>query len=209
MILTSEFRPGIIKRANNGDFGVLDDSQPSLFTAFLGSKRIASGPLEQVALVAKNAIDRGAKQPLFIYNDSTGHAIDIDSRGSDAELLARLSRPAPPSRPRGRGRPKLGVIAREVTLLPRHWQWLGSQPGGASVAMRKLVESARRANQEIDQRRQKQEAAFHFMSAIAGNLENFEEACRALFANDRHRFRVLVAAWPDDIREHASKLAFE
>jgi hypothetical protein len=188
---------------------VLDDSQASQFTAFLGAKRLASGPLEQVALAAKKAVDRGAKQPLFIYNDSTGHAIDIDSRGSDAELLARLARPAPPSRPRGRGRPKLGVIAREVTLLPRHWQWLGSQPGGASVAMRKLVEAARRANQEIDQRRQKQEAAYHFMSAMAGNFENFEEASRALFANDHQRFIELVAAWPPDIRDHAAILAFD
>jgi uncharacterized protein len=188
---------------------VLDDSQASQFTAFLGAKRIASGPLEQVALAAKKAVDRGTKQPLFIYNDSTGHAIDIDSRGSDAELLARLARPAPPFRPRGRGRPKLGVIAREVTLLPRHWQWLGSQPGGASVAMRKLVEAARRANQEIDQRRQKQEAAYHFVSAMAGNFENFEEASRALFANDQQRFIDLVAGWPSDIRDHAAKLAFD
>jgi len=208
MILTGEFRPGIIRYRNRLESAVLDDSQASLFTAFLGSKRIASGPLEQVALAAKKAVDRGAKQPLFIYNDSTGHAIDIDSRGSDAELLARLARPAPPARPRGRGRPKLGVIAREVTLLPRHWQWLGSQPGGASVAMRKLVEAARRTNQEVDQRRQKQEAAYHFMSAMAGNLENFEEASRALFANDRERFGQLVDTWPADIRAHAFKLAF-
>jgi uncharacterized protein len=190
------------------ELGMLDESQAALFTAFLGSKRIASGPLEQVALAAKKAVDRGAKQPVFIYNDSTGRAIDIDSRGSDAELLARLTRPAPPSRPRGRGRPRLGVIAREVTLLPRHWQWLGSQPGGASVAMRKLVETARRANQEIDQRRQQQEAAFHFMSAMAGNLANFEEACRALFAAERERFEELVAAWPADVCEHAVKLGF-
>ena len=209
MILTPEFRPGIIQRVISRDIGVLDETQAALFTAFLGSKRIANGPLEQVALAAKKAIDRGAKQPLFIYNDITGHAIDIDSRGSDAELLARLARPAPPSRPRGRGRPKLGVIAREVTLLPRHWQWLGSQPGGASVAMRKLVEAARRANQEIDQRRQKQEAAYHFMSAMAGNFENFEEASRALFASDRERFFDLVAAWPTDVREHVSRLAFD
>jgi uncharacterized protein len=187
---------------------MLDDAQPALFTAFLGAKRIASGPLEQVALAAKKAVDRGAKQPVFIYNDSTGRAIDVDSRGSDAELLARLARPAAPVRPRGRGRPRLGVIAREVTLLPRHWQWLGSQPGGASVAMRKLVEAARRANQEVDQRRQKQEAAYHFMSAMAGNLENFEEASRALFANDRDRFGRLVDAWPPDVHEHAFKLAF-
>lgn len=187
---------------------MLDDLQAALFTAFLGAKRIASGPLEHVALAAKKAVDRGAKLPLFIYNDSTGHAIDIDSRGGDAELLTRLARPAPPSRPRGRGRPKLGVVAREVTLLPRHWQWLGSQPGGASVAMRKLVEAARRANQEIDQRRQKQEAAYHFMSAMAGNFENFEEASRALFANDRERFADLLAGWPPDVSQHACKLAF-
>ena len=208
MLLTRDFRPGIIKRRIYQVNAVLDDLQASLFTAFLGSKRIASGPLEQVALAAKKAVDRGAKLPLFIYNDSTGHAIDIDSRGSDAELLARLARPAPLSPPRGRGRPKLGVVAREVTLLPRHWQWLGSQPGGASVAMRKLVEAARRANQEIDQRRQQQEAAYHFMSAMAGNFENFEEASRALFASDRERFGSLVAAWPPDVSQHACKLAF-
>jgi hypothetical protein len=100
------------------------------------------------------------------------------------------------------------VVAREVTLLPRHWQWLGSQPGGASVAIRKLVETARRANQEVDQLRQRQEAAYHFMSAMAGNLANFEEASRALFANDRPLFSELVAGWPTDIRAHAVKLAF-
>jgi len=92
--------------------------------------------------------------------------------------------------------------------LPRHWQWLGSQPGGASVAIRKLVETARRANQEADQHRQRQEAAYHFMSAMAGNLANFEEASRALFANDRERFRELVCSWPADVRDHAAKLAF-
>jgi hypothetical protein len=178
------------------------------FTAFIGSKRLASGPLDQVALAAKKAVDRGAQQTVLIYNDNTGRAIDIDSRGSDAEVLARLARPAPSALPRGRGRPKLGVVAREVTLLPRHWQWLGSQTGGASVAIRKLVETARRANQEGDQHRQKQEAAYHFMAAMAGNLANFEEASRALFANDRERFTELMGGWPTDVREHAAKLAF-
>ncbi len=178
------------------------------FTAFVGSRRLASGPLDQVALAAKKAIDRGTQQPVLIYNDQTGRAIDIDSRGSDAEILARLAHPAPPPRPRGRGRPRLGVVAREVTLLPRHWQWLGSQPGGASVAIRKLVETARRANQEVDERRRRQEAAYHFMSAMAGNLANFEEAARALFANDRARFTKLVDSWPSDVHDHAVKLAF-
>jgi len=179
------------------------------FTAFLGSKRLASGSLSQVALAAKKAVDRGAQQPVLIYNDSTGRAIDVDSRGSDAELLARLASPSPAARPRRRGRPKLGVIAREITLLPRHWQWLGSQPGGASVAIRKLVEVARRANQEVDRRRAKQEAAYHFISAMAGNLADFEEATRALFANDRTRFEALIHSWPRDVRDHAVKLAFD
>lgn len=187
----------------------MNDPQASVFTAFLGTRRLASGPLDQVALAAKKALDRGAQQPVLIYNDHTGHAIDIDSRGSDAEVLARLARPPPPSPPRGRGRPKLGVIAREVTLLPRHWQWLGSQPGGASVALRKLVENARRSNQRTDQRRQRQEAAYHFMSAMAGNLSNFEEASRALFAHDRERFGDLIRHWPVDVREHAVRLAFD
>ena len=178
------------------------------FTAFIGTRRLASGPLDQVALAAKKAIDRGTKQPVLIYNDQTGRAIDIDSRGNDAEILARLAHPAPPPRPRGRGRPRLGVVAREVTLLPRHWQWLSSQPGGASVAIRKLVETARRANQDVDERRRRQEAAYHFMSAMAGNLANFEEAARALFANDRVRFTKLVDSWPSDVHDHAVKLAF-
>jgi hypothetical protein len=186
----------------------MNDPQAVAFTAFIGARKLASGPLDQVALAAKKAIDRGAQQPVLIYNDSTGRAIDIDSRGSDAEILARLARPAPPVVVRGRGRPKLGVVAREVTLLPRHWQWLGAQPGGASVAIRKLVETARRANQDVDQRRQKQEAAYHFMSAMAGNLANFEEATRALFANDRERFTELVGGWPTDVRDHSAKLAF-
>jgi hypothetical protein len=186
----------------------MNTSQPIEFTAFVGSRRLASGSLDQVALAAKKAIDRGTQQVVLIYNDKTGRAIDIDSRGGDAEILARLAEPPPPARPPGRGRPRLGVVAREVTLLPRHWQWLGSQPGGASVAIRRLVENARRANHEVDQRRERQEAAFHFMSAMAGNLKNFEEAARALFADDRERFKELVAGWPTDIRAHADKLAY-
>ena len=110
--------------------------------------------------------------------------------------------------PRGRGRPKLGVVAREVTLLPRHWEWLGAQPGGASVALRKLVDAARRANGDPDRSRAARDAAYHFMSAMAGNLPGFEEASRALFADDRRRFAALIAGWPGDIRDHIVKLAF-
>ena len=110
--------------------------------------------------------------------------------------------------PRGRGRPRLGVVAREVTLLPRHWDWLGLQPGGASVALRRLVEEARRASGDRDRVRAAQDAAYCFISAIAGNLPGFEEAARALFAYDRRRFADLIAGWPEDVRDYAIQLAF-
>jgi len=108
--------------------------------------------------------------------------------------------------PRGPGRPKLGVIAREVTLLPRHWDWLNGQPGGASVALRKLVEEARRVNEGKDRLRRTQEATYRFMSAMAGNLPDFEEATRALLANNHDHLLEFVQTWPEDIREHLIRL---
>ena len=107
-----------------------------------------------------------------------------------------------PSTPRGPGRPKLGVIAREITLLPRHWEWLAQQPGSASVALRRLVEEARRSGEDNDRVRRAQDAAYRFMSAMAGNRPHYEEAIRALFANDAARFRELIAEWPADVRDH-------
>jgi uncharacterized protein len=185
----------------------MDESQNTVFTVFVGSRRLTSGPLGQAALAAKKALDRGSQQPVLIYNDSTGRSVELDVRGSDAEILAKLAAPVSESAARGRGRPKLGVVSRDITLLPRHWQWLGSQPGGASVAIRKLVDAARRDNQESDQRRDAQAAAFHFISAMAGNLPGFEEASRALFANDHEKLAEQMSGWPADIREHALKLA--
>ena len=148
----------------------------------------------------------------LVFDDATGRAIDIDTRGTVEEIVTRLT-PTPlpdekTSERRGRGRPKLGVVAREVTLLPRHWDWLASQAGGASVALRKLVDEARRVRGDRDRIRTAQEAAYHFMSAMAGNLPGFEEAARALFSCDRPRFVDLIAAWPEDLRDHAVKLAF-
>jgi uncharacterized protein len=187
---------------------------PETFTAFEGQRRLVSGPLAVIALVIKRA-ERRALELVTIFSDATGRAIDLDLRGSDEEILARLPQArstveAPEvaaTGPRGRGRPRLGVVAREVTLLPRHWDWLNAQPGGASVALRKLVEAARRASGETDRSRAAREAAYHFMSAMAGNLPHFEEASRALFADDRAKFESLIAAWPDDIRDHAARLA--
>src|SRR6201990_2358311 len=159
------------------------------FTAFEGLRRIASGPLAEIAPTIKRAEAR-ASAPIAIFSDATGRAVDLDLRGSVGDMLARLAkaREAPAaSEPRGRGRPKLGVVAREVTLLPRHWEWLSAQPGGASVSLRKLVEAARRANGASDRSRAARDAAYHFMSAMAGNLPDFEEASRALFANEPRR----------------------
>jgi hypothetical protein len=194
-----------------------DKTRPH-FTAFMGPQRLAAGPLAEVAIAVMQASRRPAAPSIIIFSDATGSPIDLDLRGSDREIIARLPQPAPPSdvetdetasaEPRGRGRPKLGVVAREVTLLPRHWEWLGTQPGGASVALRKLVEEARRANGDADRARAARDAAYRFMSVMAGNLAGFEEASRALFADDRRRFVGLVAGWPDDIRDHVVKLAF-
>ena len=183
------------------------------FIAFDGQRRLASGSLAEVALAVKRA-GQGTG-PVIIFSDGTGRPIDLDLRGSDDEIVARLpaavtanpAKDAEPTEPRGRGRPKLGVVAREVTLLPRHWEWLNAQPGGASVALRKLVDEARRATGDKDRQRAARDAAYHFMSAMAGNLPNFEEASRALFGVDRRRLAALIAPWPDDIRDHIVKLA--
>jgi hypothetical protein len=183
-------------------------------TAFEGSRRIASGELAQVVQKTKQVIDRGAKAPVLIFDDVTGEQIEVDFRGVTEAVLKPIAEPdgavpAPPDTepPRGPGRPRLGVVAREVTLLPRHWEWLNGQPGGASVALRKLVEEARRRNEGKDRVRRAQKAAYRFMAALAGNFPDFEEAIRALFAGSRDRFDELVAPWPTDVRDHARELA--
>ena len=191
---------------------------PRGFTAFIGPQRLVSGPLAEVALAVLKASKSPATEPIVIFDDANGRPIDLDLRGTERDIVARLPQPASnpetaaddlsAPEPRGRGRPKLGVVAREVTLLPRHWEWLGTQPGGASVALRKLVEEARRASGDRDRSRAARDAAYHFMSVMAGNLPGFEEASRALFADDRRRFVQLIAGWPGDVRDHIVKLAF-
>jgi hypothetical protein len=186
-------------------------------TAFEGTRRIASGALPDVALKVKEVIDRGVRAPVLIFDDASSQPIEVDFRGTAHEVVERLgtspnaatgSITEPESETRRKpGRPRLGVVAREVTLLPRHWEWLNRQPGGASVALRKLVEEARRVNETRDRVRRAQEVAYRFMSAMAGNEPGFEEALRCLFAEDRARFDSLVGDWPIDVRDHARKLA--
>lgn len=186
---------------------------PSLrCTAFAGASRIASGELRFVALKAKQAFDAG--KSVLVFDDANARTLELPLELPAADLMAWLAQPRPNPggaqaqvAPRRPGRPKLGVVAREVTLLPRHWDWLAAQPGGASVALRKLVEDARKVSAGEDLRRAAQEATYRFMQAMAGNQPGYEDAARALFAGDIGKFEQYSAAWPDDVREHAALLA--
>lgn len=179
------------------------------FTVFAGTNRVAQVASPYVRGVARKVLEDDPAARLLVFDDATGRQVDPDLR-DDAGEGAAAAKVANASEGdlRGRGRPRLGVVAREVTLLPRHWEFLNSQPGGASVALRKLVDQARRNHGESDRRREAREAAYHFMSAIAGDFVNFEEASRALFADDRARFGELVSSWPRDVAVHARWLAF-
>jgi uncharacterized protein len=175
------------------------------FTAFEGDRRLGVGSRAELVTVINARLSDRPDATILIFDDATGAQVDFVLR-ERAE-----SRPAAPrsgaDETRGPGRPKLGVVAREVTLLPRHWEWLAKQPGGASVTLRKLVEDARRANPGAADARDAQERAYRFMSAMAGNLPDFEEAARALFARDRKRFEKLTREWPRSIRDYADTLA--
>jgi hypothetical protein len=173
----------------------------SSVTAFAGSRLVANGDLVWVA----QAVHANREEQSVIFDDTTGRTVELDLRGSVEDVVARLSSSVPPAKP-ARGRPTLGVTAREVTLLPRHWEWLATQPGGASAALRRLVDQARRDTGSSDAARQAQEAAYRVMTTLAGDLPDYEEATRALFARDRARFDQLTAAWPADIGDYVRSL---
>ncbi|MBR1216893.1 DUF2239 family protein [Bradyrhizobium sp. U87765 SZCCT0131] len=181
--------------------------------AFRNDRRIAEGVLRDIARDIKQAIGTDSPEGVLVFNVETSQPVEIDLRGSLDDVLARLpaapqpAEPAPAEPARGPGRPKLGVVAREITLLPRHWDWLALQPGGASVALRRLIDEARKTHGSKDRMRQAQEAAYRFASVMAGNRTHYEDAMRALFAGNRTRFIELTDGWPTDIRDHARRLA--
>jgi hypothetical protein len=196
--------------------------------AFADDKRIAEGDLRDVARDIKRASDKAPGHTILVFDSETSEPVDIDLRGTVDDVLSRLPEtfgqkarlhaapdgiaaqsPQQSSRDptRGPGRPKLGVVPREITLLPRHWDWLALQPGGASVTLRKLVEDARKAHGSKDRIRKAHETTYRFASAMAGDRPHYEDAMRALFASDGERFEALTKGWPPDIRDHARRLS--
>jgi uncharacterized protein len=168
------------------------------YTAFLDNAQIAAGPLETLVPAVKARFDHNPSDLVLIFEDQTGRQVDFDLRGPLSEVLAR----ALPTPRTGPGRPRLGVVSREVSLLPRHWEWLEQQPNGASAALRRLVDEARNRNPAGQRARQATEAAGRFLTAMAGNLSGYEEACRALYAGNRARLGDLIEAWPADIQTY-------
>ena len=174
--------------------------------AFSGPVMLAFGPLREVAASVKQHVDSDPNLSVLVLHGETSQPIELDLRGSAAEVVARLEPVALPSA-RKVGRPKLGVAAREGTLLPRHWDWLARQPGGASVTLRKLVEAARRETEGAGAITEGRDALYRFMAAVAGNAPDYDEVSRALFAGQKARFLSLIASGPSDVQAHLHHLS--
>lgn len=209
-----------MNQVNTNEHPNREENEGTGCIAFEGARKIGAGTRAEVALAVKSVVDRGERAPVLIFDFTTSQQVELDLRGTSEDILARLAPPEGAETeaesdepvPRGPGRPKLGVVSREVTLLPRHWQWLASQPGSASVTLRKLVDQARKVNEAADRRRQARDAAYRFISTMAGNKAGFEEATRALFAGSAEAFARQIESWPEDVRAHTEYLtarAFE
>ena len=184
------------------------------YVAFLRHDQIASGDLLTVALETKHHLEATEGPMPLIFEEATGKQIDIDVRGSRADLEQRFApgetaAESLPAKSGKRGRPRLGVTGREVTLLPTHWRWLDGQRGGASAALRRLVDKARRENRQTDRVRESQDRTYRFISAIAGDLAGFEEATRALYSGDSQRFTAETERWPADVRATAIRFSLD
>ncbi|MEO5668766.1 MAG: DUF2239 family protein [Bdellovibrionota bacterium] len=180
------------------------------YTAFDGTTFVAKGPLESVVAKIKKISAKTAPTALLIFSDTTGVTIDLDLSGSPKEIAARMRIYLPREESessKGPGRPRLGVIAREISLLPQHWEWLATQSGGASASLRRLVEDAKKSSLTKNLTKQAQERTYKFISVLAGDLPRYEEALRALYRKNEDGFREEISAWPKDIRRHAQELA--
>lgn len=165
----------------------------SAFTVFLDHRRVAGGSRDAIVdyLLRLSPRDQGA---VMVFADETGRVTDIDVSQTEGAT------------PRGAGRPRLGVQAREVTLLPRHWEWLGEQSGGASAALRRLVDEARSKGRTP---RDRQDAAYRFMQALCGDMVGYEEALRAVYRSDAAALSAQIQDWPEDVRSYVRDLLGE
>jgi len=182
------------------------------YTAFEGFQLLSHGGIEKVALAVKKSLKGHSKENILIFSDSTGRQIDLDLSGPESDVLERLQVFASPpvtSTVGGVGRPKLGVVSREISLLPQHWEWLSNQDGGASSVIRRLIDA--KMNTAVlpskEKSKQSQETTYKFLSAIAGNLPNFEEVIRYLYRKDKKKFEELMGDWHRDLAKHALYLA--
>lgn len=182
----------------------MDSRFTHTYVAFHDHKLVSRGNLIEVARKLRRLLDKEPRARVLILNESDGTQAEVDLRGTESAVAERLKRELASltqAKPSGPGRPKLGVVAKEVTLLPRHWEWLARQPGGASSTLRKLVEEAQKKHRARDELRDAQETAYRFMTTLAGDLPLYEDALRALYAKNKPLFETLIAPWPKDLRE--------
>ena len=181
------------------------------YTAFEAHKIVSQGVLEDVVLKIKKRLEKSPESQIVIYSDATGKSMDFNFTGSEKDVLKRLevytTPETDPEKAAGPGRPKLGVISREVSLLPRHWEWLATQSDGASATVRKLIEESMKKTAGVNTVKMAQERTYKFMSVEAGDLANYEEALRALYRKDEERFSLEIKAWPRDVQKHIMQLA--
>ncbi len=174
------------------------DEKSRSFSVFLGVRLLTHGSLREILPVLKSRFNADPGEVILVFERESGRQVDFDLRGSLEDVLEREA-PEPARRP---GRPRLGVICREVSLLPKHWSWLEAQPSGISGVLRRLVDEAAKHEPDRQRARQAQTALSRFLTAMAGNLPHYEGASRALFANDLTKFEALVKKWPKDIRDY-------
>ena len=184
-------------------------NNPNSYTAFENTELFHQGSLSEVVLKIKDQIGKADNSSIVIFSDSTGKTIDFNFQGSKKDVLKRLEifTSEDSSISTGPGRPKIGVVSREISLLPQHWEWLATQPGGASAILRRLVDEAKKKSSGQASVKSIQEKVHRFLSAIAGDFEGFEEALRAFYRKDKEQFLSHMRSWPKDVREHAMDLS--
>lgn len=163
------------------------------YTAFRGDTRIITDSLFNVAL----ALQKQSEMNVLVFNDQTGQQIDLDLSGSEDDLKQRYTEVEYVKKV---GRPKLGVISREITLQQKHWNWLDQQSSSASAVIRKLIDKELNDPSSESNIMLAKQAIDHFMLAMLGNMPNYEEATRALYQGNKSHFLALIHNYPKDLK---------